>query len=98
MELARTCITSIFLALVGGTPAAAACFADYKAKQGSPLRLHYGVIQLDISPCELSNAVETTVKERIAAEGWTLLQVQSVFDDSGLESRKQDAGKFFLRF
>jgi hypothetical protein len=32
---------SLFLA--AAQPAAAACYADYKAKQDAPLRLHYGV-------------------------------------------------------
>ena len=78
--------------------AQAACYADYKAKQESPLRLHYGILQINVTPCEKSEAVTSEVKERIANEGWTLLGVQSVFDDSGLESRKQDAGQYFLRF
>ena len=30
--------------------------------------------------------------------GHLAAQVQSVFDDSGLDKRKQDAGEFFLRF
>jgi len=79
-------------------PAQAACFADYKAKQEKPLRLHYGVMQIDISPCTMSEKVTSIVESRLASAGWKLLQVQSVFDDSGLEGRKQDAGQFFLRF
>ena len=92
----------LFLAFVGVLAFAgsvqAACFADYKAKRDNPLKLHYGVIQVDVSPCEVSKAVEAQVKGRVKAGGWTLLQVQSVFDDSGLESRKKDAGQYFLRF
>ena len=87
--------------LLGGflsSGAHAACYADYKAKQESPLRLHYGVLQVDISPCQMTGAVTSLVKERIAAGGWQLLQVQSVFDESGLDRRKQDAGQYFLRF
>ena len=35
------------MALTLAQPAQAAdCYADYKAKQDSPLRLHYGVMQL----------------------------------------------------
>ncbi|MEO9822982.1 MAG: hypothetical protein ABJF50_01020 [Paracoccaceae bacterium] len=79
-------------------PAHAACFADYKAKRDNPLQLHYGVIKIDSSPCAMSNKVQTTVAGRLKAAGWQLLQVQSVFDDSGLERRKPDAGQYFLRF
>ena len=78
--------------------AEAACYADYKAKQEAPLRLHYGVVQVDVTPCQQSGTVTSIVKERIARGGWQLLQVQSVFDESGLDRRKQDAGQYFLRF
>lgn len=80
------------------TPASAACYADYKAKQENPLKLHYGVIQVDISPCAMSDTVRSVVRQRLQSAGWQLLQVQSVFDDSGLGKRKRDAGQFFLRF
>jgi hypothetical protein len=79
-------------------PAHAACYADYKAKREDPLRLHYGVIQVDISPCTMSDNVKSLVAKRLQSSGWQLLQVQSVFDDGGLGKRKQDAGEFFLRF
>ena len=80
------------------TPASAACYADYKAKRENPLKLHYGVIQIDSAPCAMSDRVKSTVAKRLSGSGWKLLQVQSVFDDSGLERRKRDAGEFFLRF
>ena len=38
-------------------PAQAECYADYKAKQDNPLRLHYGVVQLQ-GPCS-ANAART---------------------------------------
>ncbi|MGR3514549.1 MAG: hypothetical protein ACU0GG_17460 [Paracoccaceae bacterium] len=79
-------------------PAHAACYADYKAKKENPLKLHYGVVQVDISPCRMSDNVTSAVRKKLQSSGWQLLQVQSVFDDSGLGKRKQDAGQFFLRF
>ncbi|NNE82233.1 MAG: hypothetical protein HKN18_18330 [Silicimonas sp.] len=84
----------LFLAI----PAEAACYADYKAKKENPLRLHYGVMRIDSNPCTMSNTVRQVVAQRLKASGWKLLQVQSVFDDSGLARRKKDAGQFFLRF
>lgn len=88
-----------FVALASlAAPAHAACYADYKAKRDDPLQLHYGVIRIDSAPCAMSNKVQSTVAERLKSAGWQLLQVQSVFDDSGLERRKPDAGQYFLRF
>lgn len=84
--------------LMAAMPASAACYADYKAKRDKPLRLHYGVIEVDADPCTMSKDVRDMVESRIAKDGWKLLQVQSVFDDSGLESKKKDAGQFFLRY
>lgn len=75
--------------------AAAACYADYKAKQDDPLRLHYGVAA--VSECS-TRAAEAELSKRLAAKGWTLLNVMSVFDESGLAERKDSAGPNYLRF
>ena len=88
------------LALLGmimlAGPAHAACYADYKAKRDNPLRLHYGVIQLS-GQCS-ARAAASEIARRIAADGWTLLNVLSVFDDAGLQERRQSAGSFYLRY
>ncbi len=73
----------------------AECFADYKAKQDDPLRLHYGVAQ--INSCSKSKA-KAELSKRLKKNGWTLLNIVSVFEDSGLEKRKSNAGRFYLRF
>lgn len=92
----------IALALTLGTalasPAAAACYADYKAKQDDPLRLQYGVIELSESACGSSAAASQEVAERLRRAGWTLLNVVSIFGPEGLEQRKRDAGANFLRY
>ncbi|TMV04986.1 hypothetical protein FGK63_17685 [Ruegeria sediminis] len=75
--------------------AAAQCYADYKAKQDSPLRLHYGVMQ--VSSCSPGEAAGE-VAGRLKSAGWTLLNVISVFGPEGLEKRKANAGQFYLRF
>ncbi|WP_299618586.1 hypothetical protein [uncultured Tateyamaria sp.] len=82
------------LALAGG--ATAQCFADYKAKQDNPLRLHYGVAQLS-GDCS-SGAARSELQGRLSAQGWTLLQVMSVFGPDGLDQRKDSAGQYYLRF
>lgn len=98
MKHATRIILAAVLALTSANASSAACYADYKAKRENPLKLHYGVIQLDVSPCQMSNGVTKMVTDRVAKGGWTLLQVQSVFGDDQLEAKKRDAGEFFLRF
>lgn len=88
---------ALCLALAAPAPAfAETCFADYKAKQANPLRLHYGVMQLQ-GPCR-KNAARAEVSARLAAQGWTLLNVLSVFGPEGLEERRANAGANYLRF
>ena len=82
--------------LLFAQPAFAGCYADYKAKQDSPLRLHYGVMQ--ISGSCTAEAARGQIASRLASHGWTLLNVITVFEDSGLEKRKANAGQYFLRF
>ncbi|MEE4187788.1 MAG: hypothetical protein V2I76_04990 [Roseobacter sp.] len=83
--------------LLGGIPAAGAaeCYADYKAKQDNPLRLHYGVAE--VSQCS-KRAAAAELETRLSAKGWTLLNVLSVFDQSGLAERKESAGRHYLRY
>ncbi|WP_371061054.1 hypothetical protein [Rhodosalinus sp. 5P4] len=81
---------------LAATPAAAQCFADYKAKQDAPLRLHYGTAEI-AGQCTPAAAAEA-LAPRLAAAGWTLLNVVSVFGPEGLAERKESAGAFHLRF
>ncbi len=88
---------AVALSLAASGPALAAeCYADYKAKQDNPLRLHYGVMQLN-GACERGPA-QSEVAARLKQAGWALLNVQSVFGPEGLDERKGDAGTYFLRF
>lgn len=75
---------------------AATCYADYKAKQDNPLRLHYGVAQIN-GACD-RGAARAELQGRLAAQGWTLLNVISVFGPEGLAQRKSSAGSNYLRF
>lgn len=78
-------------------PAQAACYADYKAKQDQPLRLHYGVMEIQPSACS-GGAATAEVRQRLAAAGWVLLNVISVFGPEGLPERKANAGANYLRY
>lgn len=93
----RALLLAAPLALALAAPAGAACFADYKAKRESPLQLHYGVVQLADQNCT-REAAAPEIARRIAGDGWELLQVMSVFGDDGLDSRRDSAGAYFLRY
>ena len=82
-------ITSAALAMVLVGPAAAECYADYKAKRDEPLQLHRAV-----GP----GAAEGELAPRLAGDGWTLLNVLSTFGPEGLAERKASAGDYFLRY
>ena len=94
----RALALSLCLALAT-QPAAAACYADYKAKQdGGALKLHYGVAEVPDTACTNPAAAERVLAPRLAAAGWTLLNILSTFGPEGLDSRRDNAGPYFLRF
>jgi len=85
------------LLLAAAVPASAAgCYADYKAKQDNPLRLHYGVAEIR-GACN-AGAARSELASRLSAQGWTLLNIVSVFGEEGLAQRKNSAGSNYLRF
>ncbi len=88
---------SLAIGLAVASPAAAECYADYKAKQDDPLRLHYGVAQVSDGNCSPGGA-EGELGPRLAGDGWTLLNVLSTFGPEGLDERKASAGAYFLRY
>lgn len=90
-------ILLITLLSLAATSAQAGCYADYKAKQDDPLKLHYGVAQLSDAACSKAGAA-AELKPRLAREGWTLLNILSIFGEEGLAERKASAGQYFLRY
>jgi hypothetical protein len=95
----RILILAAFLAAGAAQSASAACYADYKAKKnGGTLRLHYGVVQVSDAACNDRGRAEQEVRRKVSRGGWTVLNVLAVFDESGLQQRKQSAAEFFLRF
>ena len=89
-------VTLTCLVLLVAGPAQA-CYADYRAKMDNPLRLHYGVIDLPDTACTM-DAARPVIATRLAASGWELLQIVSIFGSDGLATRRSDAGSYFLRF
>lgn len=90
-------LTALAATFLAGA-ASAQCYADYKAKQDNPLRLHYGVIELPAAACGSRGDAAREIDRRIAREGWQLLNVMSIFGDDGLAERRASAGAYFLRY
>ncbi len=88
----------VALSLSGAGAADAACYADYKAKQDDPLRLHYGVAELSGGACDSDGAAAAAIAPRLARDGWTLLNILSIFGAEGLDQRRDRAGQYFLRY
>ncbi len=91
-------VVSLMAVLAVPGMAGAACYADYKAKQDDPLRLHYGVIELPDAACGDRQAARAEIARRIDQGGWQLLSVEGIFGAEGLDQRRASAGSFFLRF
>ena len=94
----RLSLSAAAIAVLLTAPAHATCYADYKAKQDNPLRLHYGVVELQDPACTRPGMAEQQIGERIAVEGWILLNLLTLFGPEGLAERKESAGPYFLRY
>ena len=87
----------ITLAIFLTQSAQAACYADYKAKQENPLKLHYGIMKFDSVECTAS-IVQKKVALRLLPHGWTLLNLLTVSRKRPTTKRKENAGENFLRY
>jgi len=96
--LKRILIAAVFAFALPLSAAAQDCYADYKARKGSPMSLHYGVIGLSGGACASRETAERAVARRIGRDGWQLLAVVSVFGRDGLASRRAQAREYFLRY
>lgn len=96
MEHIRSSLFVALLLALASPAFAADCYADYKAKQDNPLRLHYGVAKVT-GACSTA-AARAQLTSRLSARNWQLLNIVSVFGPEGLAERKDSAGSNFLRF
>lgn len=83
---------------LAAVPAAAQCYADYRAQRTGPVQLQYGVAQLPQSACGNPAAAAQYLAPRLQRDGWTLVDILSTFGPEGLASRQERAGQFFLRY
>lgn len=92
-------LTPALVALCLSLPSAALadCFVGYKAKQDSPLRLHYGVLALP-GACPSQGQAQAIAADRLRAGGWTLLNLLSLSSQTPTDQMKANAGEYFLRF
>lgn len=97
----RSRLAAAVLALAGAfaaLPAAAQCYADYRAQRTGPVQLHYGVAQVPQNACGNPGAAASHLAPRLQRDGWTLVDILSTFGPEGLASRQGRAGQFFLRY
>ena len=94
------CVTIMILSLPKMLTAQSHCYVDYKAKRsdGGALQLHYGVMKLSSGDCSNKSRRRSVVSQRIAVGGWSLLTVMSAFDESGLQQRRDNVGRYFLKY
>ena len=88
---------AFLLVMISAAQATAECYADYKAKQDSPLRLQYGLIELPDTACGSTRAATRYAAPVIASSGWTLLQIESILTKAQFDARRADAGAIHFR-
>jgi hypothetical protein len=97
MKRFYTLLCASVMALTLAGQASAQCYADYKAKQDNPLRLQYGLIELPEAACSSVQAASDYARAVIARSGWTLLQIESILDETEFQRRRANAGAIHLR-
>src|SRR6056297_131400 len=88
---------ALLLAMALPGAAAADCYVTYKAKQDDPLRLHYGVLLIG-GDCPDGRDAGNIAANRLASDGWTLLNVVRVDSSPPSSSERANAGQFYLRY
>ncbi|MBN9886722.1 hypothetical protein [Salipiger abyssi] len=91
-------LAPLLLALALPVTAQAECYVEYKAKQDSPLRLHYGIARLSGGDCPPKGAAAEALRGRLAQGGWTLLNVVGMSGSEPGDKKKANAGEFYLRY
>ena len=83
---------------IGGSAALASgeCYYLYKAKKTAPLQLHLGMIKIN-DTCS-SRPHQTQLSDRLAQNGWKLMQIVKQYPKIDGVKFKNDLGEFFLKY
>ncbi len=89
----------VFFGLALATQASGQCFADFKARYSDTveLRLQYGIIELPTWACGSLEAARRYAEPVIERSGWTLRQIESIFDATEFQRRSANAGVIHRR-
>ena len=87
-----------FWICIGGSAALASgeCYYLYKAKKTAPLQLHLGMIKIN-DTCS-SGPHQTQLSDRLAQNGWKLMQIVKQYPEIDGVKFKNDLGEFFLKY
>ena len=96
--MVRVIAAAIFLwgACLSSVAHAEDCFVLYKAKKDNPLKLHLGLMKIDLTCSD--DAIEAILRRRLLPAGWSLLQIVNVSQDIAVEKIKRDLGEYFLKY
>lgn len=94
----RPFLLTLGASLVLALPAAAQCYAEYRAQQIGAVIFHTGVATISEAACGNNSAAHSELVGRLQQNGWTLVNVSSTFREDGLASRRNRAGDYFLRY
>ena len=72
------------------------CYYLYKAKKTAPLQLHLGMIKIN-DTCS-SGPHQTQLSDRLAQNGWKLMQIVKQYPEIDGVKFKNDLGEFFLKY
>ena len=87
-----------FWICIGGSAALASseCYYLYKAKKTAPLQLHLGMIKIN-DTCS-SGPHQTQLSDRLAQNGWKLMQIVKQYPEIDGVKFENDLGEFFLKY
>ncbi|WP_417242053.1 hypothetical protein [Celeribacter sp.] len=95
-HIARIGLATGLIALMPAL-AQAECYVSYKAKREDPLKLHFGVAAVPDAACS-KDAAAAALAPRLAHDGWILLTIAAMIDETELEALKDSVGAFFLKY
>ena len=87
-----------FWICIGGSAALASgeCYYLYKAKKTAPLQLHLGMMRIN-DTCS-AGPHKTQLSDRLAQNGWKLMQIVKQYPEIDGVKFKNDLGEFFLKY